>query len=58
MNDYIKVRVDLGPAATPDATDLLAAFLADEGFESFEPDAEGLNAYILASAYDPEQSMN
>lgn len=54
MNDYIKVRVDLGPAATPDATDLLAAFLADEGFESFEPDAEGLNAYILASAYDPE----
>lgn len=54
MNDYMKVRVDLGPAATPDATDLLAAFLADEGFESFEPDAEGLNAYILASAYDPE----
>ncbi len=54
MNDYIKVRVNLGPATTEAATDLLAAFLADEGFESFEPDETGLNAYILASAYDAE----
>ncbi|MCM1028899.1 MAG: 50S ribosomal protein L11 methyltransferase [Pseudoflavonifractor sp.] len=54
MNDYIKVRLDLSPTPTEAATDLLAAFLADEGFESFEPDALGLSAYILADKYDPQ----
>lgn len=54
MNDYIKVRVDLGPSTSEAATDLLAAFLADEGFESFEPDETGLNAYILADHFDAE----
>lgn len=54
MNDYIKVRINLGPATTETATDLLAAFLADEGFESFEPDESGLNAYIQASVYDKD----
>lgn len=53
MNDYIKVRVDLSPKPTTDATDLLAAFLADEGFESFELDESGLNAYIRADRFDP-----
>lgn len=51
MNDYIRLRVDLTPCSE-DATDLLAAFLADEGFESFEPDADGLTAFIPADAYD------
>lgn len=54
MNDYIKVRVDFEPAPTADVTDLLAAFLADEGFESFEPDSSGLNAYVKAELFDAE----
>lgn len=45
MNDYYKVRIELTPCSE-DLTDLTAAFLADEGFESFEPDEKGLNAYI------------
>lgn len=48
MNDYNKVRVNANPC-TEDITDLAAAFLADAGFESFEPDAEGLTAYIRAT---------
>lgn len=47
MNDYISVRVEAGPC-NEDITDLAAAFLADAGFESFEPDATGLTAYIRA----------
>ena len=43
--DYYKVRIEPRPC-TVDTTDLMAAFLADAGFESFEPDATGLNAYI------------
>lgn len=54
MNDYIKLRVDLTPSPSADVTDLLAAFLAEEGYESFEPDAAGLNAYIRAGQYDPD----
>lgn len=45
MNDYYSVRIDVDPC-TSDITDLIAAFLADEGFESFEPDSSGLIAYI------------
>ena len=45
MNDYYKVRVQADPC-TCDITDLAAAFMADAGFESFEPDNEGLTAYI------------
>ena len=41
MNDYRKVRLDLSPC-TEDATDIMAALLADIGFESFVPDAAGL----------------
>lgn len=47
MNDYYRVRIDAEPA-DPDITDLAAAFLADAGFESFEPDASGLTAYVRA----------
>lgn len=51
MNDYISVRIDATPCSE-DITDLAAAFLADAGFESFEPDAEGLTAYIRATNDD------
>ncbi len=51
MNDYYSVRIDARPC-TADITDLMAAFLADAGFESFEPDANGLTAYIGAASGD------
>ena len=37
---------------TEDITDLAAAYLADAGFESFEPDSTGLTAYIKREAGD------
>ena len=43
MNDYVEVRIDLDPCSE-DMTDVLAAMLADAGFESFVPDAKGLLA--------------
>lgn len=57
MNDYIAVRVDLSSCCT-DATDLAAAFLADAGFESFEPDDHGLTAYIRACENASELARN
>lgn len=51
MNDYYSVRIDATPCTT-DITDLAAAFLADAGFESFEPDSEGLTAYISVKVGD------
>lgn len=48
MNDYLSIRVNCSPCSE-DITDLAAAFLADAGFESFEPDDTGLTAYIRAS---------
>lgn len=53
MTDYIALRADITPCSET-ATDLLAAFLADAGYESFLPDDSGLTAYITAPAYDPE----
>lgn len=35
MNDYIELRLDLEPCSQ-DATDVLAALLAEAGYESFE----------------------
>lgn len=51
MNDYVEVRIDLTPC-NEDMTDLLAAVLADAGFESFVPDSSGLLAYIRLQDYD------
>lgn len=48
--DYYKVRLTCTPCSE-DITDLLAQFLADEGFESFEPDTTGLTAYIKSDDY-------
>lgn len=54
MNDYVEVRVDLTPC-NEDMTDVLAALLADAGFESFVPDASGLTAYCRREDYDEER---
>ncbi len=51
MNDYIEVRVNLNPCSS-DMTDVVAALLADAGFESFVPDDSGLSAYIRSNLYD------
>lgn len=45
MNDYYAIRINANPC-TEDITDLAAGLLADAGFESFEPDTNGLVAYI------------
>lgn len=54
MNDYITLRVDIAPC-NEDTTDLLAAFLCDIGYDSFEADANGLTAYIPASSFDEKK---
>ncbi len=55
MNDYYKVNFTFTPANT-DAGDLLAAYLADEGFESFEQDESlpgaTMTAYVPSKLYD------
>lgn len=51
--NYYKVRFTCTPCSE-DITDLLAAFLADVGFESFEPDEAGLTAYVQASEFSEE----
>ena len=51
MNDYYRVRIVVAEC-TEDITDLAAAYLADAGFESFEPDSTGLTAYIKREAGD------
>lgn len=74
MNDYIEARLDFEPvheaaasAACDDslsapqmetATDVMAALLCDEGFESFEPDDRGLTAYIRKEAFDEDALKN
>ena len=51
MNDYIELRLDLEPCSQ-DATDVLAALLAEVGYESFVPDERGLTAYVRSVQYD------
>lgn len=53
MNDYYEVRANIAPCSE-DATDLLAAMLAEIEFESFVPDEEGLTAYVKAEDYDSD----
>ena len=57
MNDYTKVKF----AVTPNeemATDVLAALLADIGFESFVPEDEGMSAYVPQALYNEENIAN
>ena len=51
MNDYREIRIDINPC-TEDGTDVMAWLLAEVGFESFVPDANGLTAYIRKEDYD------
>ena len=48
--NYYKLRLECAPCSE-DITDLLAAFLADLGYESFEPDDTGLTAYVQSSEF-------
>lgn len=52
MNDYIELRINPTPCGET-VTDILAAILADAGFESFVPDENGLTAYTAASTFNP-----
>lgn len=56
MYDYINVRINANPC-NETITDLLAAFLADIDFETFEPDETGLTAYIRKDKYNRD-SLN
>ena len=51
MNDYSEVRLSLDPC-NETMTDILAAMLAEIGYESFVPDNEGLTAYIRKEDFD------
>lgn len=51
--NYYKVRFECNPCSE-DTTDLLAAFLADVGYESFEPYLMGVTAYVQAQEYSDE----
>lgn len=51
MNDYTEVRLDLDPCSETH-TDILAAMLAEVGYESFVPDTSGLTAYIRKEDFD------
>lgn len=53
MNDYREVRLDITPCSE-DATDLMAAFLADIGYETFVPDENGVTAYVPEKDFDRE----
>ncbi len=57
MTDYYSVRIDVTPC-TADITDLAAAFLADAGFDSFEPDETGLTAYIPDTGQDVDKQTS
>lgn len=53
MNDYRELRINLKPCSA-DITDVMAALLADEGYESFVADESGLTAYIRAEQFSAE----
>lgn len=53
MQNYIALRVNVNPC-TETATDLLAAFLGDIGYESFTSDENGLTAYIKKESFSSE----
>lgn len=53
MYNYISLRIEARPC-NETVTDLLAAFLADVEFETFEPDDTGLTAYVRKDRYDEE----
>lgn len=55
MTDYMEVKVTLSPFSEPVA-DVLAAVLADAGFESFVTEDPCLTAYIRADRYSDDMA--
>ena len=53
MNDYTRVKFTVTPNEET-ATDVLAALLADVGFESFVPEEDGMSAYAPQALYDAD----
>lgn len=53
MNDYKKVKFNVAPC-NEIATDVLAAQLADAGYESFVPEEGGMSAYVQQALYSDE----
>ena len=53
MNDYTQVTFQVTPMEET-ATDVLAAMLADVGYESFVPDETGMTAYVPQSLFDTD----
>lgn len=53
MNDYTKVKFTVTPNEEV-ATDVLAALLAEVGFESFVPEEEGMSAYVPQALHSEE----
>ena len=53
MNNYIKVAFTITPAEES-ISDVLAALLADVGFESFVPEETGLTAYAPKALFDSD----
>ena len=54
MHDYISLRINSTPCDET-VTDLLADAMAEIGFESFEPDSEGVTCYIRKSDFLEEE---
>mgnify|MGYP003301149497 CR=1 FL=1 len=50
MNDYTRVRFTVAPNEEA-ATDVLAALLAEVGFESFVQEEDGMSAYVPQALY-------
>lgn len=51
MNDYKRVTFIVTPTEEV-ATDILAALLADEGYESFVPEDKGMSAYVPQATFN------
>ena len=51
MNDYTKVTFAVTPNEEA-ATDVLAALLAEVGFESFVTEDDGMSAYVPQALYN------
>lgn len=53
MNNYRELRIEFTPC-NADITDVMAALLADAGYESFVPDEAGLTAYIREEQFNEQ----
>ena len=53
MNDYYKVKFTLAPCLAYEC-DILAALLADVGFESFEQTDDGIDAFVKKELWDKD----